>query len=208
MNEKEFNRLISQASAAPGDYSDGYRRGLRRYYHGCSFGTATEHQRWLGLGLDGDPRHELGRGYRDGFAGIPPQEGPKRRARDEPPDADYYYDPSPQYLRRVIAAAGLSQREAARRIGVPERSMRCYLADRSAATAQTAPYAVQVALEQLKMGSSVGMSPCPPEIDAGLKPDLQLEGHLDGLFLGGGQIGEQGRDEVDPDGGGTEGVFE
>ena len=64
------------------------------------------------------------------------------------PDARLH-NPDPAYLRKLIERAGLSQREAARRIGVGERVMRCYLAPREAATAQSAPYPVQYALERL-----------------------------------------------------------
>lgn len=60
-----------------------------------------------------------------------------------------HHNPDPAYLRGLIARAGLSQREAARRIGVSERVMRQYLADREASSALTAPYPVQFALERL-----------------------------------------------------------
>ena len=55
---------------ASDDYFHGYQRGLRRLYHGARFGTAEEHARWSALGTGDDPRVELGRGYRDGFAGA------------------------------------------------------------------------------------------------------------------------------------------
>lgn len=55
------------------------------------------------------------------------------------------HNPDPAYLRGLIERAGLSQREAARRIGVSERIMRYYLAD----SGTPAPYPVQYALEQL-----------------------------------------------------------
>ena len=63
------------------------------------------------------------------------------------PDATKH-DPSPEYLRALLARAGLSQREAARRIGVSERVMRYYLAP-EAADYRPAPYVVQYALESL-----------------------------------------------------------
>jgi len=51
----------------------GYLRGLRRHYHGENFCTPDEHALWMSLGLDGDPRRvDLGRGYRDGVAGLEP----------------------------------------------------------------------------------------------------------------------------------------
>lgn len=59
------------------------------------------------------------------------------------------HNPDPAYLRGLIERAGLSQREAARRIGVSERMMRQYLAGRDTATAAVVPYPVQFALEHL-----------------------------------------------------------
>lgn len=58
------------------------------------------------------------------------------------------HDPRPEYLRALLDRAGLSQREAARRIGVSERMMRYYLAD-DAADHRDAPYPVQFAIESL-----------------------------------------------------------
>ena len=68
------------------------------------------------------------------------------------PDATKH-DPSPEYLRALLARAGLSQREAARRIGVSERVMRYYLAPESA-DYRPAPYVVQFALESLPRSKS------------------------------------------------------
>jgi transcriptional regulator with XRE-family HTH domain len=68
------------------------------------------------------------------------------------PDATQH-NTDPWYLRELIAKAGLSQREAARRIGISERVMRQYLAPRGAATALPAPYTVQFALERLTDGT-------------------------------------------------------
>jgi len=64
------------------------------------------------------------------------------------PDASRH-DPSPDYLRALIARAGLSQRAAARRIGISERMMRYYLADAGTPAHRPAPYTVQYALERL-----------------------------------------------------------
>ena len=58
------------------------------------------------------------------------------------------HDPRPEYLRALLDRAGLSQREAARRISVSERVMRYYLAP-DAADYRPAPYVVQFALESL-----------------------------------------------------------
>ncbi len=54
------------------------------------------------------------------------------------------HNPDPAYLRELLERAGLSQREAARRIGISERVMRYYLAGE-----REAPYPVQYALESL-----------------------------------------------------------
>lgn len=64
------------------------------------------------------------------------------------PDATNH-DPRPEYLRALIEQAGLSQRDAARRIGISERVMRYYLSD---ADERAAPYPVQFALECLALG--------------------------------------------------------
>lgn len=72
MNEATFQALARRAKLLTGDYGAGYLRGLRRAHHGDAFGTADEHALWSSLGLDGDTREELGRGYRDGLAGTDP----------------------------------------------------------------------------------------------------------------------------------------
>ena len=59
------------------------------------------------------------------------------------PDATLH-NPSPDYLRALIEKAGISQREAARRLGVDERQMRRFLAGD-----YDAPYPVQFCLEAL-----------------------------------------------------------
>lgn len=58
------------------------------------------------------------------------------------------HNPDPAYLRGLIERAGLSQREAAARVGVTDRTMRYYLSLDQEAW-KPAPYAVQFALEQL-----------------------------------------------------------
>ena len=63
------------------------------------------------------------------------------------PDATLH-NPDPAYLRGLIDQAGLSQREAARRLGISPRMMRQYLAS-GVTTAATAPYLVQFGLEAL-----------------------------------------------------------
>ena len=74
MNEDRFQMLLGLASLFEGPYAEGYRRGLRRHYFGERFGTSDEHRKWLELGKhSGDAsRVNLGRGYRDGYAGDQP----------------------------------------------------------------------------------------------------------------------------------------
>lgn len=62
------------------------------------------------------------------------------------------HNPDPAYLRRLIARAGITQREAAQRLGISERVLRRYLADRDTPSALAAPYIVQFALESLAHG--------------------------------------------------------
>lgn len=70
MKETQFKSFMAAAKVLCGEYSDGYRRGLRRYYHGETFGTDDEHEQWSKLK---DHQQELGDGYRDGLAGGPPR---------------------------------------------------------------------------------------------------------------------------------------
>ena len=62
------------------------------------------------------------------------------------PDATRH-NPDPAYLRGLLTCAGVSQNEAARRIGISPRMMRYYLA--TGAAGRPAPYLVQFALESL-----------------------------------------------------------
>lgn len=73
MDEARFQTLARRARLLTSEYGSGYLRGLRRHYHGERFGTLDEHEKWMSLGRRGDPRTELGRGYRDGLAGREPQ---------------------------------------------------------------------------------------------------------------------------------------
>lgn len=82
MDEARFQALARRARLLESDYGAGYLRGLRRAYHGERFGTADEHALWSRMGLDGDHRVELGRGYRDGLSGSDPAP-----ARGRPPAA-------------------------------------------------------------------------------------------------------------------------
>lgn len=74
------------------------------------------------------------------------------------PDARLHA-PNPTYLRELLEQAGLSQSEAARRLGISDRMMRMYLAypERQDGQGKVArrvecPYAIQYALEQLACG--------------------------------------------------------
>lgn len=59
------------------------------------------------------------------------------------PDAALH-NPDPDYLRDLLARAGLSQRKAAAQIGISDRLLRYYLAGD-----QEAPYPVQYCLERM-----------------------------------------------------------
>lgn len=54
------------------------------------------------------------------------------------------HNPDPNYLRSLLAQAGISQREAARRVGISERAMRYYLSGR-----RECPYSIQFCLESM-----------------------------------------------------------
>jgi len=69
MNEMQFRGLMEEAKRIGGDYGAGYQRGLRRHYHGDNFGTTDEHESWMAIS---GARQAQGDGYRDGFAGLPP----------------------------------------------------------------------------------------------------------------------------------------
>lgn len=59
------------------------------------------------------------------------------------------HNPDPDYLRKLIEQAGLTQKAAAQAVGISPRMMRSYLTFTDNATYQKAPYAVQFALECL-----------------------------------------------------------
>ncbi|MDN5937878.1 MAG: helix-turn-helix domain-containing protein [Salinisphaera sp.] len=67
------------------------------------------------------------------------------------PDAQKH-DQRPEYIRALIEQAGLSQREAARRIGISARVMRYYVAT-DPSKSRAAPYPVQFCLEALAHGA-------------------------------------------------------
>ena len=50
------------------DYWMGYQRGLRRRFHGETFGTEEEHELWMSsINAEDKQRQERGQGYRDGY---------------------------------------------------------------------------------------------------------------------------------------------
>lgn len=61
------------------------------------------------------------------------------------------HGPDPRYLRALIERAGLSQRGAARQIGISERMMRYYLCAADDPHYRPAPYTVQYCLECLAL---------------------------------------------------------
>jgi len=63
-----------------------------------------------------------------------------------PPDATTATAATPDYLRELIAQAGISQREAARRLGISERNFRHMLTGRL-----QCPYSTQYCLEALAL---------------------------------------------------------
>jgi len=75
------------------------------------------------------------------------------------PDATKY-KPDPEYLRFLLKKAGIGQRKAAQIIGINERSMRQYFADRKAATALNVSYPVQFCLEVLALDKQPTCSLC------------------------------------------------
>jgi transcriptional regulator with XRE-family HTH domain len=60
------------------------------------------------------------------------------------PDARLHWNTNPAYLRGLIESAGISQREAARRLGISDRALRYYLAGK-----ESIPYPSQFCLESL-----------------------------------------------------------
>ena len=70
MDEQKFQAFMMAVELIGGDYQNGYRLGLRRYYHGERFGTSEEHEKCLNLS---GYCQQMGDGYRDGFAGKPPK---------------------------------------------------------------------------------------------------------------------------------------
>ena len=58
------------------------------------------------------------------------------------------HNPDPAYLRELIALIGVSQAEAARRLGINEGQFRRYFLAPGRNTRRECPYIVQYALEQ------------------------------------------------------------
>lgn len=64
------------------------------------------------------------------------------------PDASLH-NPDPRYLRGLLDAAGITQRQGAQLLGISDRVMRYYLSDEASESYRAAPYTVQFALECL-----------------------------------------------------------
>jgi len=61
-------KMERSLSPTKSHYWLGYLRGIRRGFYGETFGTLTEHERYLALIEDADrTRRERGQGYRDGI---------------------------------------------------------------------------------------------------------------------------------------------
>jgi len=61
------------ASAPSDDYLRGYLQGMRHRQRAKQFGAQDEHAQWVGF-ADSPESIDLERGYRDGFAGVEPQQ--------------------------------------------------------------------------------------------------------------------------------------
>lgn len=59
------------------------------------------------------------------------------------------HNPDPRYLRGLLEKADISQRQAAKLLGITDRAMRYHLSDEASASFRPAPYPVQFALECL-----------------------------------------------------------
>nr|WP_255322360.1 hypothetical protein [Pseudomonas aeruginosa] len=59
------------------------------------------------------------------------------------------HNPDPRYLRGLLDAAGITQRQAAQLLGISDRVMRYYVSDEASESYRAAPYTVQFALECL-----------------------------------------------------------
>lgn len=52
-------------------YWKGYRQGLKRRFHGETFGSDAEHEQWMAQAqCDDTETRERGQGYRDGYLGV------------------------------------------------------------------------------------------------------------------------------------------
>lgn len=122
MNQSQFNREMMRARTMQkldpdplvGDYWIGYQRGLRRAFHGESYGTADEHETWLACLDAGDERRRRrGQGYSDGLNYSPSPGRPTDEKRR-------HYDLSirPSVMARVEA---LGEKEGLSRSAMVDR---------------------------------------------------------------------------------------
>jgi hypothetical protein len=90
VDEQTFKSLSRRAKLLTSDYGSGYLTGLRRHYHGESFGDPAE------LAAIEARNDERARGYRDGVAGKEP--APLRHRPPLPEDAERS-DKQPRTIR-------------------------------------------------------------------------------------------------------------
>ena len=74
---EKFRRYMKRARmtgtiTTSDEYRRGYLEGLRRHYDAGQFDAKDEHAQWLGF-ADTPEYVEVGRGYRDGLAGVEPR---------------------------------------------------------------------------------------------------------------------------------------
>lgn len=80
MDQKTFEQYMRRADQLRrvGDETQefwrGYVTGIRRHFHGESFGTPAEHERRISIPPDNPHRGQFGNGYRAGFLGIDPSQ--------------------------------------------------------------------------------------------------------------------------------------
>lgn len=83
MTKEEFKSKMrgafQQLASGPYEsaYYQGFMRGLRKAYHGESFGTEYQHEQWMSLAdeVDDELRRAREEGYRDGLRGEPRPRG-------------------------------------------------------------------------------------------------------------------------------------
>ncbi|QIR16624.1 hypothetical protein [Shewanella aestuarii] len=110
MEFKKFKAYMLTAEKMSCDYSRGYKHGLRRCYHGESFGTEQEHDQYMQMGITDEYRKEIGDGYRDGFAGKAPKNrhgniGNTNAQKELPADTQLQCRINSQFKAQIIRQA-------------------------------------------------------------------------------------------------------